>query len=146
MKPPELAAAGPRAAERPEELRDAVAAVYDGYEHHYGARQAPGSPDRDVALLDGDRCYADGLAQLAALGDLAAIAELADAISLCAQAHAEARPELADAVWTAGATAIGWGPTPELAGAKARARASDPSAGDALRNAAGNVRRPSPHG
>jgi hypothetical protein len=120
--------------------------VYDGYEHHYGARQAPGSPDRDIALLDGDRCYADGLAQLAALGDLPAIAELADAISLCAQAHAEARPYVADAVWTAGATAIGWGATPELAGAKARARASDPAAPDVLRDAAGNVRRPFPYG
>jgi hypothetical protein len=123
-----------------------VAAVRDGYEHHYGARQAVDATDRDLALLDGDRRYADGLAELAALGDLVAIAELADAISLCAQVHAEERPEVADVVWSATATAIGWGPTPELVAAKARVRASDPAARDALRDAVGNVRRPSPHG
>ena len=126
VNPGELAARGPRAEGHADALRAAVAAVHEGYEHHYGAAQA--GDGRDLALLDGDRRYADGLAQLAALGDLIAIAELADA------------------VWTAGATAIGWGTTPELVGAKARARASDPAAPDALRDAASNVRRPSPHG
>jgi hypothetical protein len=146
MRPGDLAASGPRAAGRESQLRDAVAAVHDGYEHHYGSTQAADSPDRDLALLDGDRRYADGLARLAAIGELTAIAELADAISLCAQAHAEERPNVADAVWAASATAIGWGATPELAGAKARARASDPAAPDVLRDAVSNVRRPSPHG
>ena len=64
-----------------------------------------------------------GLAALAAIGDLTAIAELADAISLCAQSHAEDRPEIADAVWIGAATAIGWGESPDLVGAKQRARA-----------------------
>jgi hypothetical protein len=142
----ELAAAGPRAAGHAARLRDGVAAVRDGYDHHYGARQAADAADRDLALLDGDRRYADGLAELAALGDLVAIAELADAISLCAQVHAEGRAEIAAAVWSASATAIGWGPTPALAAAKARVRASEPAASDALRDAVSNVRRPSPHG
>ena len=127
-------------------MRAAVAAVRDGYDRHYGAHQAPDADDPDLALLDGDRRYADGLAQLAALGDLPAIAELADAISLCAQVHAERRAEIAGAVWTASAAAIGWGATPELEAAKARVRASDPAAPAALRDAVSNVRRPSRHG
>ena len=143
MSPEDLAAAGPRAAGHAARVRDAVAAVQD---RPVDAHQAPDAADRDLALLDGDRSYADGLAQLAALGDLPAIAELADAISLCAQVHAERRPEIADAVWTASAAAIGWGATPELEAAKARARASDPAAPDALRDAVSNVRRPSRHG
>src|SRR4029077_19973711 len=108
--------------------------------HHYGAAQAPGAPDRDLALLDGDRRYADGLAALAALGDLTAISELADAISLCAQAHADDRPALAEAVWVATATAIGWGESPALVGAQQRARAGDRAGADHLRDAADSIR------
>jgi hypothetical protein len=147
--PGELAASGPRAAAHADALRDAVDAVQDGYEHHYGAPQEsdPAHPaDRDLALLHGDRRYADGLAALAALGDLPAIAELADVISLCAQAHAAGDEDLAAAVWIAGATANGWGETPDLVGAKSRARAAEGGAADALRDAADRVRRPSPHG
>ncbi len=48
--------------------------------------------DPDLALLAGDRLYALGLERLAALGDLDAVAELADVIALCAQAHAEGDP------------------------------------------------------
>jgi hypothetical protein len=129
----DLAARGPRAEGHADALRAAVAAVRAGFEDHYGAAQH--AEGRDLALLDGDRRYADGLAQLAALGDLVAIAELADAISLCAQAHADGRPELAAAAWTASAAAIGWGETPELVGAKARARAGDPGAPAALLDA-----------
>ena len=142
----ELAAQGPRAVAHAAQVRDAVDAVHDGYERHYGAPQSPAAPDRDLALLDGDRRYADGLAALAAIGDLPAIAELADAISLCAQAHAAGDADLADAVWTATATAVGWGETPDLVGAKSRARAGQATAADVLRDAADRVRRPSPHG
>jgi len=44
-------------------------------------------------LLAGDHLYALGLARLAALGDLDAVAELADVISLSAQAHASGGPQ-----------------------------------------------------
>ena len=132
MRPEALAAAGPRAAARADEVREAVAAVREGYELHYG----DGDGDRDLALLVGDRRYADGLAGLAALGDLTAIAELADVISLCAQAQAVGDGELAEAAWTAGATAVGWGATPELVGAKTRARSGMDGAAAALRDAA----------
>jgi len=146
MRPGELAARGPRAEGHAAALRAGVDAVHDGYEDHYGRAQSLGAPDRDLALLDGDRRYAEGLAALAAIGDLPAIAELADAISLCAQAHADGDPALADAVWVAAATAIGWGESPDLVGAKQRARAADGAAADHLRDAADSIRRPSPHG
>ncbi len=132
MRPEALAAAGPRSAARSGEVREAVAAVREGYELHYAGR----GEDADLALLVGDRRYADGLAGLAALGDLPAIAELADVISICAQAHAVGDADLADAAWTAGATAVGWGETPELVGAKVRVRGGVPGAAAALRKAA----------
>lgn len=103
------AAAGPRAAGNREEVELAVAAVREGYELHYGQPRALGIDDPDLALLAGDRLYTLGLARLAAIGDLAAIAELADIIALSAQAHAGGDVELAEAAWRAGAVAIGWG-------------------------------------
>jgi hypothetical protein len=132
VTPQALAAAGPRSTARADDVEAAVAAVREGYELHYAGR----GEDIDLALLVGDRRYADGLAGLAALGDLPAIAELADVISICAQAHAAGDGELADAAWTAGATAVGWGETPELVGAKARARRGAAGAATALRQAA----------
>ena len=82
--------------------------------------------DPDLALLAGDRLYALGLARLAALGDLDAVAELADVIALCALAHAEGEPTLADAAWEAGARAVGWGADDRYSAAKAAARAGAP--------------------
>ena len=53
--------------------------------------------DDDLRLLAGDALYALGLSRLAQTGDLDAVAELADLISDCARAHAEGRPEQAEA-------------------------------------------------
>ena len=53
--------------------------------------------DDDLRLLAGDALYALGLSRLADSGDLAAVAELADLISLTARAQAEGRPEDAEA-------------------------------------------------
>jgi hypothetical protein len=117
-----LAAAGPRSAGHEEELALVVEAIREGYLLHYGEARVVRADDRDLALLAGDRLYALGLARLAALGDLHAVAELADVIALSAQGHAEGRDDLAEAVWDAGVVAVGWGPTHELRTAKARAR------------------------
>ena len=141
-----LAAAGPRADGRREDLAFVVEAVREGYLLHYGAGRLLRDDDRDLMLLAGDHLYALGLARLAALGDLDAVAELADVISLGAQAHAADDPELAAAVWEASASAVGWGETPDLVGAKNRARVGDTTAVNALRDAADSIRRPSPHG
>ena len=65
--------------------------------------------EADLRLLAGDRLYAIGLARLVALGDTAAVAELADTITLSALAQGAGGDQLAEAVWAAGARAVGWG-------------------------------------
>ena len=109
-----------------------VEAIREGELLHYGAPRLFGAIEPDLALLAGDRLYALGLARLAQLGDVEAVSELADVIALCAQARAEGRPELADAVWQAGVAAVGWGPSDAVDAAKAAARAGDPGAAGAL--------------
>jgi hypothetical protein len=131
-----LAAAGPRSAPHPEEVAFVVEAAHEAYLLHYGVPRLFDSGDRDLDLLAGDRLYALGLERLAAIGDLEAIGELADIIALCAQAHAQDDPDLAGAVWEAGAVAIGWGADDALRGAKDAARDGDADAAEALRAAA----------
>ena len=86
-----------------------MSAVDEGYRLHYAEPRALRIDDADLRLLAGDRMYALGLARLAAIGDLTAIAELADVISLSAQAHASGDEDLADAAWRCGVSAIAWG-------------------------------------
>ena len=131
-----LACAGSRVAAHREDVALAVSAVDEGYRLHYGEPRALHIDDSDLRLLAGDRMYALGLARLAAIGDLTAIAELADVIALGAQAQAGGDEDLADAVWRAGVATIAWGPTAAASDAKARARAGDPGAAGALRAAA----------
>lgn len=134
--PAHLGAAGPRAAGARHEYALLLEMILEGSRLHYGTPRVVRTEDRDLALLLGDQLYALGLSRLAVLGDLDATAELADVISLVAQAHGSQDPLLADAVWEAGAVAVGWGATEELRDAKALARAGDPSAAAALRAAA----------
>jgi hypothetical protein len=132
-----LAARGPRGAGREAELAFVVEAVREGYLLHHGPGGRVLDPeDADLALLGGDRLYAIGLERLADAGDLHSVAELADVIALGARAHAEDDPGLADAAWAAGAAAVGWGPDPALAEAKAAAHAGAPGAAAALMAAA----------
>jgi hypothetical protein len=113
-----------------------VEAIREGYLLHYATGRLLADDDRDLLLLAGDHLYALGLARLAALGDVQAVSELADVISLGARAHAEGRPELAEAAWEAGAVAVGWGADEPLRAAKEAARAGAPDAPEALRAAA----------
>ncbi len=129
------AASGPRAVGREGDYELMLEMILEGSRLHYGAPRFVNTDDPDLALLLGDQLYALGLSRLAALGDLEAVAELADVISLVAQAHAASDPALADAIWQAGASAIGWGPGDGYATAKSLARAQDPQAPDALRRA-----------
>jgi hypothetical protein len=133
--PPQIAATGPRAAGREQEYELLLEMIYEGSRLHYGEPRVVQPSDSDLALLLGDQLYALGLSRLAELGDLDAVAELADLISLVAQAQAAGDEDLSDAVWEAGAVAIGWGSTPELEAAKAAARAHDPGAAAQLRAA-----------
>ena len=116
--PAQIAAAGPRAQGDAVEYELLVEAIYEGYRLHYGPPRLLRTEDADLGLLAGDELYALGLARLVALGDLVAVAELADVISLTALAHGAGDAELAQAVWDAGARAVGWGPSEEHARAK----------------------------
>jgi hypothetical protein len=131
-----LAATGPRSEGRREDVAFVVEAVREGYLLHYAKGRLLREDDRDLLLLAGDHLYALGLEHLAAMGDLPAVSELADVISLGAQAQAEGRADLAEAAWEAGATAVGWGADGALQAAKAAARAGAPEAPAALLAAA----------
>jgi hypothetical protein len=63
----------------------ALETIYEGYLLHYGASRLFAPADRDTALLLGDALYAQGLVQLAALGETGPVGELGELISLCAQ-------------------------------------------------------------
>jgi hypothetical protein len=130
--PAQLAASGPRVDGRGPDYELLVETIYEGYLLHYHAARVVRPPEEDLGLLAGDRLYALGLARLVELGDIEAVAELADVITLSALAHASATPELAEAVWMAGARAVGWGASPRHDRAKALVRAGSPDALEAL--------------
>ncbi len=122
-----LAAAGPRSVDREAQIAVVVEAVYEGFLLHGGSSRILRTDDADLNILAGDRLYAFGLAQLAELGDLDSVRELADVIAICAQARALEDDALATAAWQLGASAIGWGSSAQSAAAKA-AVAADPAA------------------
>jgi hypothetical protein len=135
--PGAIAAAGPRAAADPAEYELLIEAIHEGYRLHYGGQRLLADAEPDLRLLAGDRLFAAGLERLVALGDVPAVIELADVISLCALVHARGAGELGAAVWTAGARAVGWGATAAYAEAKALLMAGDERGPAALRMAAG---------
>jgi hypothetical protein len=137
--PAATAAAGPRAEGRREEYELLVEAIYEGYLLHYGTPRVLLAAEADLGLLAGDRLYAIGLARLVALGDTPAVAELADTITLSALAHGAGAPELAAAVWHAGARAVGWGGSEAHVRAKEMVLASHPGALEAMRTSAGGA-------
>ena len=118
-----LAAAGPRAHGRREELAFVVEAVREGYLLHYGAGRLLRDDDPDLVLLAGDHLYALGLECLAGMGDLEAVRELADLISLSAQLHDDGDHEEAGALWLGTVTAVAAGGGEAHAAAKESLRA-----------------------
>lgn len=127
-------ASGPRAAASAGEYELVIEAIREGYLLHYGGGgRLVASEDPDLALLAGDLLYALGLERLIALGDLAAVAELADVIALAAIAQSDGDGALAEAVWEAGGRAVGWGSDAAHAEAKASARRTEAAATGLLR-------------
>jgi len=80
--------------------------IYEGYLVHYGRSRLFAPADGDMALLLGDYLYAHGLVHVAETGDVAAVSDLAELISLCSQARAGGRDGDAPA-WAATASALG---------------------------------------
>ena len=108
-----LVASAERCRERGGDYALLVESILEGYLVHYRRPRLIAPPDDDLRLLAGDYLYALGLSRLAALGDLAAVRELADVIALCAQAHAGPEPpphEAAEAIWALGAIGVAGGP------------------------------------
>lgn len=90
----------------PADHRIGLETIYEGYLVHYG-RSRLFAPDGDeTALLLGDHLYAQGLVRIAESGDVAAVADLAELISLCAQGRAEGRDGDGSA-WAATAALLG---------------------------------------
>jgi hypothetical protein len=82
--------------------------IYEGYLVHYGRPRLFALPDDDTALLLGDYLYAHGVARISALQDVAAVADLAELISLCSQVRAE-ETDGDGPLWAATAALLGRG-------------------------------------
>jgi hypothetical protein len=119
-----------------ERFRLGLETIYEAYLAHFGRPRLFAPADRDTALLLGDYLFAHGLVRIAALGETAAVADLAELISLCGQLRAEDRPGDGPA-WAATAALLGAGELEE-------ARAALSAGGDvaplerAARDAAGD--------
>jgi hypothetical protein len=136
-----LTASAPRTQDARAEYATLVEAVREGYLLHYGTPRLVDGVDPDLALLAGDYLYALGLRRLSLLGDLEAVRELSDLISLEAQVHAsgddDERTEFTSAaLWLASVVAVATGPSDGNERAKAALRESHPNAAAALLAAA----------
>jgi hypothetical protein len=112
-----------------QELALVLESILEGYLLHYGRPRLVATDDEDLKLLAGDHMYAVGLARLSRLGDLDAVRALADLITLCARAHADARIDggavngRPGALWLLSALAVGGGTWEGYERALAAARA-----------------------
>jgi hypothetical protein len=83
-----------------------VETIYEGYLLHYGRSRLFAPADADAGLLLGDYLYAHGLVRVAELGDVDAIADLAELLAACAYLRAEGRPG-DGAAWAAAVALLG---------------------------------------
>jgi hypothetical protein len=82
--------------------------IYEGYLVHYGTPRLFEPADPDTALLLGDYLYAHGLVRIAEAGDVEAVADLSELISLCSQLRAE-DADGDGPLWAATAALLGTG-------------------------------------
>jgi hypothetical protein len=82
--------------------------IYEGYLLHFGRGRLFAPADHDTSLLLGDYLYAHGLVRIADDDSVAAVADLAELISLCAQIQAEGAGDDGP-VWAATAAVLGEG-------------------------------------
>jgi hypothetical protein len=123
--------------------------IYEGYLVHYGEPRLFAPPDDDLALLLGDYLYAHGLVHVA--GDVAAVTDLSELISLCSQLRAE-NGDGDGPLWAATAARLGQGGLDQARAAlrlrgdataldaAARAACGDEAVDVALASHAGRVR------
>ena len=82
--------------------------IYEGYLVHYGSLRLFAPPDADTALLLGDYLYAHGLVRIASFGEVGAVGDLSELISLCSQLRAE-NADGDGQLWAATAALLGAG-------------------------------------
>ncbi len=111
--------------------------IYEGYLVHYGTPRLFAPVDQDTALLLGDYLYAHGLVRIAACGDVNAVADLSELISLCSQLRAE-DAEGDGPLWAATAALLGAGKKLDAPRAALRLRADAAALDAAARAAAGS--------
>jgi len=116
----------PLAAER---FRTGLETIYEGYLVHYGTPRLFAPADPDAALLLGDYLYAHGLVRIASGGEVDAVSDLSELISLTSQLRAE-EADGDGVLWAATAALLGADAGLEAARAALRLRA-DPSLLDA---------------
>jgi hypothetical protein len=111
--------------------------IYEGYLVHYGTPRLFAPVDADTALLLGDYLYAHGLVRIAEFGEVDAVADLSELISLCAQLRAE-DADGDGPLWAATAALLGAGALDE-ARAALRLRGDASQLDAAARAAAGDA-------
>jgi hypothetical protein len=90
----------------PQQFALGLETIYEGYLLHYGRPRLFEPADSDTALLLGDYLYAHGLVRVAALGEVEAVAALAELISTCAHLRAEGEEGDGEA-WVGAARRLG---------------------------------------
>jgi hypothetical protein len=108
--------------------------IYEGYLVHYGTPRLFAPADADTALLLGDYLYAHGLVRIAACGDVDAVADLSELISLSSQLRAE-DAEGDGPLWAATARLLGSGEKLDVPRSALRLR-NDPAPLEAAARAA----------
>jgi hypothetical protein len=112
--------------------------IYEGYLVHYGTPRLFAPADGDTALLLGDYLYAHGLVRIADAGDVAAVSDLSELISLCSQLRAE-EADGDGPLWAATAALLGAGERLDDARAALRLRGDASALEAAARAAAGDA-------
>jgi hypothetical protein len=111
--------------------------IYEGYLVHYGTPRLFAPVDQDTALLLGDYLYAHGLVRIASCGNVDAVADLSELISLSSQLRAE-NIEGDGPLWAATALLLGVGGALDAPRSALRLRADAGPLDAAARAAAGS--------